>query len=182
MPRVSPAPWRRSASRRREWRRHSPQPLRELHESGVRRRDRQDRPVHALRRLLDDPSTFHPTFAILAEGSASWAIIPGGLQGFRPDAGVVTAATGLGSEALVVRTRANGKDAQMAQLPTAQRMGQIDGISAGSVFLVDRRLLGQFRQYLLGEFHDLRHSLQEDIGAGKDMDLVTGPRERRDVD
>ena len=54
--------------------------------------------------------------------------------------------------------------------------------NAGSVFPVNRSLLVQLGQYLLGEFHDFRHPLQEDVGAGKEGDLVTGPLEPRHVD
>ncbi len=31
---------------------------------------------------LDEPSTFHPTFAIFAEGRPSWAVIPPGFEVF----------------------------------------------------------------------------------------------------
>ena len=37
---------------------------------------------------LDDPSAFHPTIAIFAEGRPDWARHPARLQGLRPSAGL----------------------------------------------------------------------------------------------
>ena len=45
---------------------------------------------------LDDPSAFHPSIAIFAAGRPDWAIIPPGLRGVRPDAGLAEMASGRG--------------------------------------------------------------------------------------
>ena len=44
---------------------------------------------------LDDPSAFHPTFAIFAEGRPPWAIIPPGFKVFDRDAALAPKASQL---------------------------------------------------------------------------------------